>query len=68
MADTQVVNKHRCLRCSATQRRKATIRRNADALTSLLFDLMPGYENYVLRVGCDYRGTPFCCKERRKIE
>ncbi len=68
MAENKVVNHRPCLDCPATQKRKASIRKNADALTMLFFELSPGYENYVLRVGCDYRGTPFCCKARRKIE
>ncbi len=68
MADTQVTTKHRCLRCSATQKRKVNIRRNADALTTLFFELAPGYENYLLRLGCEYRGTPFCCGQRQKSE
>ena len=68
MAQNQVVDKHRCLRCSATQKRKTAIRKNADALTNLLFELAPGYENYLLRVGCDFRGTSFCDSQRPKSE
>ncbi len=51
-----------------SQKRKTNLRKNADALTTFLFELMPGYENYMVRVGCQYKGTSGCCGSQPQSE